>query len=137
MLESTLSNSFLFFQTYTFRSLSEGIDNLKVNAQSLPSVYPSGTSSNAHADVHKVVLESVMESTRGGVVREVLLMTAIKKEKFTLDVGHTHVVEAIGCVHLCSVANVDLVALSLTHLLMFFTLQKAPGFSSTPTGNND
>ena len=32
----------------------------------------------------------------GGYIREELPMAAISKQKFTMDVGHTHVVEAIG-----------------------------------------
>jgi hypothetical protein len=67
-----------------------------------------------------------MESARGGFAREALLMKAIKKEKFTLDVGHTHVVEAIGCVYLYSVASVDYVAFSLTHLLCSLYVTESP-----------
>jgi hypothetical protein len=74
------------------------MDILKVNAQSLPSVYPSGTSTKAHADVHQIIFENVKERSEGGFLRDALFMSMIKKERFTLNVGNTHVLEAIGYV---------------------------------------
>jgi len=41
-------------------------------------------------------LECVKKGPKGGCVRDTLPMELIAKEKFTLDIGHTHVVEAIG-----------------------------------------
>jgi hypothetical protein len=64
----------------------------------LPSVYPSGTGTKAHADVHQVVFENVKESSRGGFLRDALLMSVIKKERFTLHIENTHVLEAVGYV---------------------------------------
>ena len=79
---------------YTFRALQEGKDDLKVNIANLPSVYPKGVT--RHAEVQKIVIESVVKGRDGGYVRDDLLMKVIKKEKFTLDVGHTHVVQCTG-----------------------------------------
>lgn len=59
-------------------------------------MYPSGTGSSAHADVHEVVLESLKEGSPGGFVRDSILMNDIKNSTFTLAIGNTHVVEAIG-----------------------------------------
>jgi hypothetical protein len=67
---------------------------LKVKAAALPSVYPKGTM--RHAEVSQLIVESVKKASKGGYVRESLPMKAIKNMKFTMDVGHTHVVEAIG-----------------------------------------
>ena len=72
------------------------VDNLCVSAHNLPSLYPAGTDMRAHADIQAVVVESVEINTAGAFKRDRLLMKAIAGDKFTLDVGHTHVFEAIG-----------------------------------------
>jgi hypothetical protein len=71
-------------------------DNIEVNEKNLPCVYPAGTLTNAHASIKGVVLESVKKSGQGSFVRHELAMDDIEEQKFTLDIGHTHVVEAIG-----------------------------------------
>jgi hypothetical protein len=81
-------------QTYTFTPTQSEQSALNVNASALPYVYPKGILK--HNEVSKLVVESVKKGSRGGYVREELPMKAIKKEKVTMDVGHTHVVEAIG-----------------------------------------
>jgi hypothetical protein len=81
-------------KTYTFKALEAGKEDLKAIAASLPSVYPKGVT--RHAAVEKVVVESVVKGRNGGYAREELLMKVIKSEKFTMDVGHTHVVQATG-----------------------------------------
>jgi hypothetical protein len=79
--------------TYTFKALTPGKEDLKATAHNLPSVYPKGIT--RHADVQKVVVESVVKGP-GGYVRDELEMSAIRKQRFTIDVGQTHVVESIG-----------------------------------------
>lgn len=79
---------------YTFKALEEGRENLKATAANLPSVYPKGVT--RHAGVTKVIVESVVKGRDGGYVRDELLMNVIKSERFTIDVGHTHVVQATG-----------------------------------------
>ena len=81
-------------RTYTFKSLKEGIDDVKATAHSLPSVYPKGT--KRHAQVNKIVVECVRKSKSGGYIRDTLPMVVIEKKKFTLDIGHNHVLECIG-----------------------------------------
>ena len=81
-------------RTYSFKALKKGVDDLKATAHNLPSIYPKGTT--RHADVNKIVIESVQKGSSGGNVREELPMSRVRKEKFTLDIGHTHVVECIG-----------------------------------------
>jgi hypothetical protein len=81
-------------QTYMFMPTKSDRSALNVNAGALPSVYPKGIVK--HDEVSKLVVESVKKGPRGGYVREELPMKAIKNEKFTMDVGHTHVVEATG-----------------------------------------
>ena len=83
---------------YTFKLLDESSESKIFKASGLPSIYPSGTSSKAHGAVTKVVMECInfdltkMEAPR----QETLSMSEIKKEKFVLDVGYTHIVEGIG-----------------------------------------
>jgi hypothetical protein len=86
---------------YHFQSLHAGVGDLSFNINDLPSIYPSGTGMKAHADVHKVVLESIATNARGENHRIELHMSCIKSEKFTLDVGNSHVIEAIGYVVFC------------------------------------
>ena len=83
--------------TYSFKALKDGIENIQTNAGSLPSVYPKGTT--RHADVSKVVVECVQKGESGGYSQEELTMKVIRKEKFTMDIGHTHVIECIGYVY--------------------------------------
>jgi hypothetical protein len=81
-------------RTYSFKSLKKNIEDLKATAQNLPSVYRKGTT--RHAEVDKIVVECVQKGSSAGSVREELPMKRVKKEKFTLDIGHTHIVESIG-----------------------------------------
>jgi len=81
---------------YHFEPQVVGIADLRVGVQDLPSVYPAGTQMSAHADVHQVVVESLEKNREGECKRESMLMDTIKKQKFTLNVGKTHVIEAIG-----------------------------------------
>jgi hypothetical protein len=57
-------------------------------------VYPKGTSK--HAEITRLTVESVKKGSKGGYAQEVMFMKNIKDKTFTIDVGHTHVVEAIG-----------------------------------------
>jgi hypothetical protein len=81
-------------RTYTFKSLKEGIEDLKATAHSLPSVYPKGTT--RHAEVSKVIVECVRKGSSGGYVRDELPMVVIREKKFSVDIGNTHVIECIG-----------------------------------------
>jgi hypothetical protein len=83
-------------KTYHFQSTLVGVDDLRVSVHDLPSVYPAGTGMKAHADVYKVVLECAEQNSNGVYARVELLMDDIKKEKFTLHIGNSHVIEAIG-----------------------------------------
>jgi hypothetical protein len=81
-------------RTYSFNSLKKGIEDLKATAHNLPSIYRKGTT--RHADVDKIVVECVQNRSSGGNIRIELPMKRVRKEKFTLDIGHTHIVECIG-----------------------------------------
>jgi hypothetical protein len=81
-------------RTYTFKALTAGVEDLKATAHNLPSVYPKGTT--RHADVSKVIVECARKGSSRGYARDELPMQDVKEEKFTLDIGHTHVVECIG-----------------------------------------
>ncbi len=81
-------------QTYTFTALKNGVDDVRGTMHTLPSVYPKGT--RKHANVTKVVVECVQKGSTGGYTREELPMSGIETQKFTMDIGHTHVVECIG-----------------------------------------
>ena len=78
---------------YTFCPLTSGPD-IKVHSDSLPYVYPKATSK--HAEITRLTVESVKKGSKGGYAQEVMFMKDIQNKSFTMDVGHTHVVEAIG-----------------------------------------
>ena len=86
----------LDLKMYYFRSMQEGVDDIECHASNLPSIYPKGANRNAHSDVHTVVLESETMSSGGGFTQDEVPMEVIRNEKFVLDIGMTHVVEAIG-----------------------------------------
>ena len=67
---------------------------LQTSGGSLPTVYPKGTT--RHGDIKNIIFESVETGSHGGYVRDEMPFYAIKKKKFTLDVGNTHVLECIG-----------------------------------------
>jgi len=81
-------------RTYKFKSLRKKMADLEAAAHNLPSVYPKGT--KRHADVDRVIFESVTKGDSGRNYREQFSMGEIRDSKFTLDIGHTHVVECIG-----------------------------------------
>lgn len=89
--------------TYTFVSTKEGNEDIKATITNLPTIYPKGT--KRHAEVQTVIVESVAKQSvpqfgkELGYVRDELPMEMIRKQKFVLDIGHTHVVEAIGKPH--------------------------------------
>jgi len=79
--------------TYIFAPL--GVKGeLQATVDNWPTVYPAGVGS--HGDLHSVVVECKMASKDGGHVRESLPVDQIRSQKFIMDVGHSHVVEAIG-----------------------------------------
>jgi len=83
---------------YAFKAQLQGIDDVVCSQQNLPSIYPQGTERGAHSYIHTIVLESV-EPKRGGIyIQDEITMKDIQDDKFVLDLGRTHVVEAIGCV---------------------------------------
>lgn len=80
--------------TYTFKALDPGKEDIKAAGKSLPAIYPRGITE--HADISKVIVESVQKGDEGGYVRDALPFKSIAKEKFSLDIGHFHVIECIG-----------------------------------------
>lgn len=94
VLPFTLASVDLQTRTYNFKALKKKVEDLKATAHNLPSVYPKGT--ERHADVKTVVVESLTKSDAGGFRCEQFSMDSVREEKFTLDIGHTHVVECIG-----------------------------------------
>ena len=81
-------------QSYTFKSFDHSKPDLVTNIADLPSVYPKGTMK--HAEVTEVVLQCKKVGRFGGYLQETLVMEDIRKTRFTMDIGQTHVVEAIG-----------------------------------------
>lgn len=81
-------------QTYTFKSLDTRKPDLIVNAADLPSIYPKGT--KRHAEVTEAVFQCNKKGRSGRYLREKLSVDEIRDKKFTMDIGQTHVVEAIG-----------------------------------------
>lgn len=84
----------LHSRTYTFVSLTGEVGNVEINAKNLPSIYAKDT--NNHADVHALLVECSRKGRNDGHTRQELLMRAVEQEKFILDVGNCHIVEAIG-----------------------------------------
>jgi hypothetical protein len=78
---------------YTFCPLTSGPD-IVAHADSFPYVYPKETSK--HAEITRLTVESVKKGSKGGYAQEIMFMKDIKDMSFTMDVRHTHVVEAIG-----------------------------------------
>jgi hypothetical protein len=108
-------------KTYHFRSIFGGVKDLRVSVNDLPSLYPAGTSVKAHADVHRVVVECLERNRINEYNREELFIDVIKKRKFTLDIGKSHVIEAIGFVPVLDFVFhmvVD-IADQQTHILLF------------------
>jgi hypothetical protein len=81
-------------QSYIFKSLDDNKPDLVTHIADLPSVYSKGTTK--HAEVTEVVLQCKKPGRSGGYLRETFLMEDIQNIRFTMDVGQTHVVEAIG-----------------------------------------
>ena len=84
----------LHTQTFNFMALGDGNEDIKATSDNFPTVYPTGVT--RHGEIRDVIVESSKKSSHGGYVRETLTMKAITNEKFIMDVGHSHVVEAIG-----------------------------------------
>lgn len=82
-----------YFGTYTFSALDPDKEDIKVTFNSLPAIYPKGTTKYA---INQVVVECVQKGDEGGYVRDALPFKSIAKQKFSLDIGHFHVVECIG-----------------------------------------
>lgn len=80
--------------TYAFALSDDPKSELLVTVDCWPTIYPSGVTS--HGEVHSVIVECKMRSRDGGHVRESLPVDRIRNKKFTIDVGQTHVIEAIG-----------------------------------------
>lgn len=83
-------------KVYHFKSMVHGVSDIDSKMHDLPSIYPAGTDSKAHADVHKIVLQHLDKNNRGRYSRAELLVESVKDREFKLDIGRTHVVEAIG-----------------------------------------
>jgi hypothetical protein len=56
-----------------------------------------------HGDCKSIILESQIRAADGGYYREEMTFASIDKQDFILDVGHTHIAEAIGKPHGSSV----------------------------------
>lgn len=84
----------LHSRTYTFVSMTGELGNMEINAKNLPSIY--GKDVNNHADVHALLVECTRKRKNRLHLRQELLMSTVEAEKFILDVGNCHVVEAIG-----------------------------------------
>lgn len=94
VLPFKLQSVCLASKTYSFTSLTDGVADLEVNVRNLPSIYVKDTES--HADVHAVAIECTRSGKDGFAVRHELLMKDIQDENFILDMGNSHVIEAIG-----------------------------------------
>ena len=84
-------------RTYNFKSLKKKIGDFQAAAHNLPSVYPKGT--KRHADIDTLIVESVVANSAQENLAEEFTMDSIRDQKFTMDIGHTHVVECIGKPH--------------------------------------
>ena len=94
VLPFKLSKVDLETRTYHFKALDSSAEDLEAPAHNLPSIYPKGTL--RHADVSTVVLQCAVKNENDEFLRERLSMDDIRDEKFTMDIGHTHIVECIG-----------------------------------------
>ena len=80
--------------TYVFALSNNPTEELLVNVDSWPTVYPASV--GTHGESLSVVVECKISSNKGHCVRESLPIGQIKEQKFTMDVGQSHIIEAIG-----------------------------------------
>jgi hypothetical protein len=83
-------------KSYKFRPHAKEMSNLNVNATNLPSVYPLGTDTKAHVSAQYIRFQCQEKRRTGEFFQQTVPMASIQDAKFTLDLGNTHVVEAIG-----------------------------------------
>ena len=80
-----------------FKALDETYENIVVDRSRAPSIYPPGTASSAHGKVTAVKLQSTKVGEDGAdPTVETVGIEEIRDKKFALDVGYTHIFEAIG-----------------------------------------
>lgn len=85
------------FGEYVFRALANNCMDVRATRDQFPSIYPKETPATGHGAVTDIVLQCTKIRRAGETPRvECLSMETVKREKFALDVGYTHVVEAIG-----------------------------------------
>lgn len=88
----------LLTHMYYFKSIDiDNVPDIESSESSLPSIHPKGTKS--HDTCEKIVIESNIPRHDGQYISETLLFNEIEKQPFIIDVGHSHVAEAIGKPH--------------------------------------
>jgi len=81
-------------ETIQFKDIEDDWEGIECTFDQLPSIYPKGTTQ--HSAVKKVMLECTLPSDTFSYAIDELDFSGIKTEKFTMDIQHTHVVEAVG-----------------------------------------
>lgn len=76
---------------------SEAYSDIDTTTGSLPTVYPKGTKS--HSEVLKVIVRCMLRSRNSKFTKLELDFSEISGQQFSLNIGNTHVVEAIGKPH--------------------------------------
>jgi hypothetical protein len=80
---------------YVFEAVDGTHDDIICSAAELPPIFPKGT--KVKDDCESIRVKSILRDPKdGGTAEEILKYSKICKESFLLDVGHSHVAEAIG-----------------------------------------
>lgn len=93
VVPQTLMSIDLRTDTYVFAPSNDPLKELLVSVKSWPTVYPASV--ETHSESLAVVVECKI-SRNGHYIRESLPIDQIGEQKFTMDVGQSHVIEAIG-----------------------------------------
>ena len=102
-------------EEFVFQSLDSKVDNITCTNHTLPSVYQQGTA--VHGGVESVILESIIRNEEDhSYAKETLDFATMSNGEFTIDVGHSHVCEAIGKPH---GSKVHLAAVPTTYFTLF------------------
>ena len=80
--------------TFVFALSIDPTKELPVHVDSWPTVYSASV--DTHGESLAVVVECKIRSRSGHYIRQSLPIDQIGKQKFTMDVGQSHVIEAIG-----------------------------------------
>lgn len=94
IMRHTLVGIDLRTHTYIFSPVGDSTSELQVTARNWPTIYPANV--GGHGNVESVVFQCKNPMSNGGYLQQRKTMAWVSSRRFVMDVGNTHVVEAIG-----------------------------------------